>query len=101
MSLCVFIRRRGFSTPFQIPPRRYLTPRESAPANLFFSSDCLFDLSLKRGRVRVLVVRVRVVVVRVLVVRVRVVAVRVRVVVVRVKVVVFRVRVRVEVVRVG
>ena len=72
MSLCVFIRRRGFSTPFQIPPRRYLTPRESAPANLFFSSDWLYDSPLKRVRVSVVVVRVRLVVVRVEVVRVRV-----------------------------
>ena len=45
--------------------------RESAPASVFFTSDCLeglysdwlFDLALKR--VRVVVVRVRVVVVRV------------------------------------
>ena len=50
---------RGFSTLFQIPPRRYL----------FFSSDWLFDLALKRVRVRAVVVRVRV---RAVVVRVRV-----------------------------
>ena len=65
VSSCVFIRRRGFSAPFQIPPRRYLTPRESAPANLFVSSDWLFDLELKRVGVRVVMVRVRVVGVRV------------------------------------
>ena len=56
----VFIRRRGFSTPFQIPPRQYLkTPRESAPVIFFFSSDWLFDLGLKRVRVRVAVARVK------------------------------------------